>query len=205
MVSVFRARREPSNAVQPDTPAGDQESDAALVAVAQSDPRAFSPLYHRYVGPIYRFCYVRLSNQQAAEDATSDIFLKALGNLGSFRGGVFPAWLFRIAHNVVVDAYRKQRPSVTLDLAGNVASAGPSPEEQAIARSEADRLRDVLTQLPEEQRLILELDLAGWSGPQIADALGKRPGNIRVIRYRAMQRLKTILDPSNPSSRERTS
>lgn len=101
MVSVFRARREPSNALQPDTPAGDQESDAALVAVAQADPRAFSPLYHRYVRAIYRFCYVRLGNQQAAEDATSDIFLKALGNLNSFRGGTFPAWLFRIAHNVV--------------------------------------------------------------------------------------------------------
>lgn len=196
MVAVFRARREPSNALQPDEP------DAALVAAALRDARAFSKLYHRYVGPIYRFCFVRLDNQQAAEDATSDIFLKALNNLPTFRGGTFPAWLFRIAHNVVVDAYRKQRPALTLDRAGDAASSDPSPEEQAIAHSEASRLRRVMTRLPDEQRLVLELDLAGWTGPQIADALGKSPGNIRVIRHRAMQRLKTLLDTTDAPPRE---
>ena len=196
---MFRARPAPSTTLQPDTPA---EPDAVLVEAALRHPSAFSPLYHRYVRQIYRFCFVRLGNQQAAEDATSDIFLKAIGSLHTFRGGSFPAWLFRIAHNVVVDVYRKSRPALTLDQAGNVASADPSPEEQAVARTEAQRLRSNLQQLPEEQRIVIELGLAGWTTTQIADALGKRPGNVRVIRYRAMQRLKTLLDPPDDAFRE---
>ena len=191
---MFQARQEPSKALQAD------EQDATLVAAALQDSHAFSPLYRRYVGPIYRFCYVRLNDQQAAEDATSEIFLKALRNLTDFRGGTFPAWLFRIAHNVVIDAYRKQRPAVTLDRAGDVATSDPSPEDQVIARSEADRLRHALTRLSEEQRIVLELDLAGWTGPQIADVLDKSPGNVRIIRYRAMQRLKTLLGPTDEPS-----
>jgi RNA polymerase sigma-70 factor, ECF subfamily len=173
-----------------------------LAEAARRDPAAFSPLYHRYVRQIYRFCYVRLGNQQAAEDATSDIFLRAMGSLHGYRGGSFPAWLFRIAHNVVIDAHRKSRPAVALDQAGNLASADPSPEDQAVARSEAHRLRSNLDRLPEEQRIVIELGLAGWQTAQIADALGKRPGNVRIIRYRAMQRLQTLLDPPDDVFRE---
>ena len=199
---MFQAHSGLSNAIQPDCAPDNPGSDATLVAAAQADPRAFSPLYHRYVELIYRFCYVRLGNQQAAEDATSDVFLKALGNLHSSRGGTFPAWLFRIAHNVVVDAYRKGRPSVAIDRAGDLAASGPSPEDQAVSQSEADRLRRALAQLPDEQRFVVELDLAGWSGLQIGETLGKSAGNVRVIRYRAMQHLRTLLDPSGTPSRE---
>lgn len=197
MAIVFNARQQPSNTLQPD-----DTSDAALVEAARRNPHAFSPLYHRYVTPLYRFCYVRLGNQQAAEDATSDIFIKALGSLHGFRGGSFPAWLFRIAHNVVVDAHRKRRPSVALDQAGNVASTDPLPEDQAVARTEADRLRRVIQTLPDDQRIVIELGLAGWTTAQIADALGKQPGNVRIIRHRAMQRLKTLLDPPDDAFRE---
>ncbi len=199
---MFRAGPGPSKALQANRQADAAESDAALVAAAQANPRDFSALYHRYVERIYRFCYVRLANQQAAEDATSEVFLKVLGNLHRFRGGSFPAWLFRIAHNVVVDAYRKDQPSVTLDRAGDVATPDPSPEDQAVSQSETDRLHRALTQLPDEQRFVVELDLAGWSGLQIGEVLGKSPGNVRVIRYRAMQRMKTLLDPSDKPSRE---
>lgn len=199
--TVFQAHSGLSHTTQPDGAPDEMESDAALVAAAQVDTRAFSPLYHRYVERIYRFCHVRLGNQQAAEDATSEVFLKALGSLHRFRGGSFPAWLFRIAHNVVVDAWRKGRPAVTLDRAGDVATTDPSPEDQAVSRSETDRLRLALAQLPDEQRFVLELDLAGWSGAHIGEALGKSAGNVRVIRYRAMQRLKTLLGPSNEPSR----
>jgi len=196
---VFRARQAPSNALQPDAPA---ESDAVLAEAARRNPAAFSPLYHRYVRQIYHFCYVRLGSQQAAEDATSEIFIKAMNSLHGYRGGSFPAWLFRIAHSVVVDAYRKSRHSVALDRAGNVASADPLPEDQAIAQSEAHRLRRVIYQLPEDQRIVIELGLAGWTTAQIADALGKQPGNVRIIRHRAMQRLKTLLDPPDDALRE---
>jgi RNA polymerase sigma-70 factor, ECF subfamily len=80
--------------------------DEVLVAAARLDPRAFDAVYDRYVGPVYRYCHVRLGRREAAEDATSAVFLKALAGLDGYRPGNFPAWLFRIAANVVTDARR---------------------------------------------------------------------------------------------------
>src|SRR5689334_19953714 len=90
------------------------QDDRALVTAARRDPRAFGALYERYVRQIYRYAYVRLHNAPAAEDATSQTFLKALQALAQFRDGMFIAWLYRIAHNVVADAVR--RAPVTSDF-----------------------------------------------------------------------------------------
>jgi hypothetical protein len=68
--------------------------DAALVAAARVDPTAFAPLYARYLPPVYRYCYRRLGTSAAAEDATSEVFVKALAALPRFRAGSFRSWLF---------------------------------------------------------------------------------------------------------------
>ena len=62
-------------------------------------------------------CYNRLGDRQAAEDATSEAFLKALTHLPNYRSGSFAAWLYAIAHNVVIAHYRKERHSEPLDSA----------------------------------------------------------------------------------------
>ena len=87
------------------------EDDAALVARAKADPRAFAPLYRRYVDPVYRYCYRRLGNREAAEDATSLVFARALAVLPKCRDETFRSWLFAIAHNVIANDLRDQRPS----------------------------------------------------------------------------------------------
>src|SRR3954447_12702789 len=83
--------------------------EVSLVARAQEDRRAFAPLYVRYADPIYRYCFHRLGTRQAAEDATSLVFEKAIAKLPSFRQQSFRSWLFSIAHNVIVDNYRATR------------------------------------------------------------------------------------------------
>ncbi len=182
----------------------EEPDDAALAQAALADPAAFGPLYQRYVDPIYRYSLVRLGNRQSAEDATSKTFTKALSNLNSFRGGSFRAWLFRIAHNAVVDSHRKRRPSAPFDRVGSVAANDRSPEELAIARSEVDRLRQALDRLPQDQQIVIELGLAGWTGAEISEATGKSAGNVRIIRYRAMQRLTDILNPTAAEPGEHT-
>ena len=96
---------------RPDSPhatgAGAADDDAALVAAARNDPRAFGALYECYLNPVYGYCYVRLGSREAAEDLTSEVFIKALAGLDCYRGGLFVAWLFRIARNVVIDAQRR--------------------------------------------------------------------------------------------------
>src|SRR4051812_44637441 len=85
-------------------PWGTELSDAVLVARSKVDPQTFALLYQRYVTAIYRYCYHRLGSAESAEDATSEIFLKALVALPRHRDNQsFRSWLFAIAHNVVTD------------------------------------------------------------------------------------------------------
>src|SRR6478735_2973651 len=101
---------------QPDAPEGELDEDG-IVAQSLHDPRAFAPLYARYAAPIYGYCANRLGSRQAAEDATSVIFAKALTSLPGYRGPSFRAWLFGIAHHVVADAQRGRGPDASLDAA----------------------------------------------------------------------------------------
>ena len=92
----------PETATGPFVSAADE---GALIGAARTDPRAFAVLYHRHVSAVYRFCYRRLGTKEAAEDATAQVFTKALGGLAGYRGGSFQGWLLAIAHHVVVDGH----------------------------------------------------------------------------------------------------
>ena len=166
--------------------------DAALVAAARADRQAVRPLYERYVQQIYGFCYLRLGSREAAEDATSEVFVKALTGLEAYRGGVFAGWLYRIAQNVVTDTHRRgRRGRMTLPLAvaDNLADPSQDIEEANIT------VRSALRGLPDDQRAVLELQLAGWSSEQIGAALGRSPSAIRMTRARAIKHLRgTLMD-----------
>lgn len=166
--------------------------DDMLAAAARVDRVAFSVLYQRYLDPIFRYCFVRLQNRDAAEDVTSEVFLKALVGIHSFRGGNFGAWLFRIAHNEVIRGYRR-RENQLLGEVGDLADGAPSPERYAELQADRAQLLLALAQLSEEQRTVVELQLAGWTGVQAAAATGKSPAAVKMLRYRAILRLRTIL------------
>ncbi len=168
------------------------DNDSELARVAQADPRAFTALYERYVSPIYAYCLIRLNDREAAEDATSEVFVKALAGLGGYRNGVFAAWLFQIAHNVVVDAQRKRHPQPLTD-ADTLPAPGLTVEDAAVERMTRQDLRAALTQLSEEQRTVIEMQCAGWSGPRIAAALGKSLTAVRMLRFRAVERLRDLI------------
>jgi RNA polymerase sigma-70 factor (ECF subfamily) len=176
----------------------EQADDACLVALAQADPSAFAHLYERYVQSIYWFCYRRLGSVQAAEDATSAIFVKALTALPRFevKGGTFRSWLFTIAHNVVLDCLRQasRRGDRSLETVAEIEDGAPSPEATAVAGDESSALRAALARLTEEQRQIVELRLAGLNGLEIAAALGTSHAAVRTAQRRALLRLRALLD-----------
>jgi len=191
---MFRSRSRPSAQVLTRPSGGSTgSSDADYVAAARADPRAFAPLYERYLGPIYKYCYVRLGSPAAAEDATSEVFLKALAGLTGFRGGLFAAWLFRIAQNVVVDAYRRRRTTEPLGATSQYSDPSQMPEDAAEARAEREALRTALAALSDEQRAVVELKLAGWPDAETAAALGISPAAVKMHRYRALNRLRALL------------
>jgi len=169
------------------------DGDEALVARAKEHPAAFAPLYRRYVGPIYGYCYQRLGTKELAEDATSQTFTKALAALPRYRSDSFRGWLYTIAHNVVTDLHRR-RPTTPLDATWDVADHAPSPEAQTIAAESERNVRRLLGRLTPGQRDVIELELAGLTGPEIATVLGRRQGAIRATRFRAYSALRDLLN-----------
>lgn len=172
-----------------------EPDDAALVIAARADGRRFAALYRRYVDRIYRYSFRRLGSKEAAEDATSVIFSRALAAIDTCNPESFRPWLFTIAHNVIVSELRDRarRPQSALDPAAPLFDLDPGPEAVALAAERSASLRSVLAQLPEEQRRILELRVAGLSGPEIAAALGRSHGSVRVAQHRAIVRLRHLL------------
>lgn len=172
------------------------DDDARIVAQARANPAAFAELYRRYIDAVYRYARIRLGTREQAEDATSQIFLKALTALPSHReGGSFRAWLFTIAHNVVTDTYRARRVHWPLTTAAEHPDRAPSPEEEAVDAIQRDEVRAMLDLLPPDQQRVMELRLAGLTGNEIAEALGKTLGAVKMAQSRAIARLKATHAP----------
>lgn len=194
MLELDPPRTRPADA-PPDAAETTADDDAALVALAVRDRRAFAPLYARYAERVFRYSSRRLGSREAAEDATSVVFTKALAALPAFRGGSFGAWLFAIAHNVVVNATRR-RPDLPLDAIAEREdpSAGGLPEESALAAEERRVLRAMLAVLPDDQRRVVELRLAGLTGAEIAEVLGRSVASVKMLQLRALRRMRAAGD-----------
>ncbi len=185
-----------------DAPSGASD-DAALVAAAQTDPRAFDQLFDRYGDPVLNYCYYRLGTWEEAEDAAQQVFANAYAGLARFRnrdratdpGGSFRSWLFTIAHHEVANRRRgyARHPAMSLDLATEAFDLGPSPEELAVAADHQGRVLALVSQLSVDQRRALELRLAGLTDTEIGAVLGRTPGAVRAVQARAVARLRGLL------------
>ena len=168
------------------------DDEKVLVARAARNPEAFAPLYLRYFDRIHAYCFRRLGNPDEAADVTSIVFSRALSSLHTFRGDSFRSWLFAIAHNALTDHYRHRRPETSLDDAVRLRDRHPSPEDEAIAHEAQRTVVALLAALPEEQRQVVELRLAGLTSKEIGAVLGKQANAIDQAQYRAMTRLRVL-------------
>lgn len=139
-----------------------------------------------------------MHHRELAADAASQTFLKALTGIGGFRSGSFKSWLYAIARNVTIDMQRAARPQVDLAHAELVHDNAPSPEEHALRTDESDRLWRALQHLTNEQREVLELRLAGLTGAEIAAATRRSLPATKSIQFRALSRLRTVLEFDMP-------
>jgi RNA polymerase sigma-70 factor (ECF subfamily) len=190
-VAAVQRREVPRQRGSNDPPASAVE--AALVAEAQLNPLAFAPLYARYLDPIYRYCFHSLDSREAAEDATSVIFSRALASISACNPASFRSWLFAIAHNTISNAIRDRHQSTSLDHTSLIVDPSPSPEQEAIAFEQQKALRELLVQLPADQRRTVELRLAGLTGPETAAVLGKSHGAVKIAQHRAFVRLRELI------------
>jgi len=178
-----------------ETPAVTQNDTELVERVRAGDAGAFGLLYDRYLSPVYRYICFRVGGRQEAEDITGTVFLRAWEALPRFRGRdcAFSTWLYRIAHNAVVDHYRSGRPLGSLDVEAaeaQLADVGSDPG----ASVEIEDLRAALAELPPEQRELLLLRFVdGLGHDEVAKVVGKSEGACRVIQHRALRALGRIL------------
>ena len=159
----------------------------------QGDAEAFARLYACYVERITRYVYFRVTDHQLAEDITSRIFLKMLEKLDTYQVGQSPviAWLYRMAHNAVIDHYRLKRTFISLeDVHPAEAKQEDGIEEKLDLQVKSQQLRAALQVLTEDQQRVLTLKfIHGLSTQEIARRLGKRQGAVRGLQMRALQKL----------------
>jgi len=181
-----------------------EDIEEGWIAAARHDPRAFAPLYDRYATAIYRFCYRKVGDVETANDLTAQVFVKAIERLDRYQpkpGASFRSWLFAIARNLVTDRWRRHRPTHPLDpVAHTLVDREPSPEHLAIEADRLAHLRDVLDTLPEKQRAIIELRLAGFTTTEIMATLGMTEPAVKSAQYRAYHRLRELLSPDQEPS-----
>lgn len=177
----------------------DREKELAQRA-SQHDPEAFAELYDLYVDKIYNYVYYKVGNATEAEDLTAQVFMKAWEAIGNYRwqGHSFSPWLFRIAHNLVVDYHRARRQTVVLEAV----ETGPHkplatddrPEQVLHHLMTMERVREAIRQLTEEQQTVIILRfLEGYSTAEIAEIMGKRRGAVRGLQFRGLAALRKIL------------
>lgn len=188
----FLRTRERSTSVEDDP--SEYAPDDILVAQAQHDPRRFAALYARYFPGVYGYCFSELRDPEAAADAASLTFLRALSALDRYRpDNRFRSWLFAIAHNVLLDAHRRERPVTTLTMEMGLVDPYPRPDEHALMRIELERLEEALAHLPADDRRLLELRRAGLRGHEIGAVLGIGHAAARQRQVRALDRLRLAL------------
>jgi RNA polymerase sigma-70 factor (ECF subfamily) len=169
--------------------------------LARSDPfdeRVLTEIYQTFSPRLYRYAYRLLGDVYEAEDVVAETFqrlLLALRNQAGPRRHL-SAYLYRIAHNLITDRYRRA-PGIWLTLDETFeASPDEDPLHLAAQRFDQDRARAALARLTADQRQVIVLKyLEGLSNEEIALTLDKPIGAVKALQHRAIEALRRSLKP----------
>ena len=182
-------------------------SHDALIRRAQAlDPGALAELYDRNFDGIYRYLYTRVRHQADAEDLTEQVFLKMVDSIHRYRprGVAFSSWLYRIAHNLLVDRYRRAGREA-VELSAQVADARPYADPAALVQNSEERrqlLAAVHRLTPEQQQVITMRFIDNLDVDEIARLMRRRPGAIHSMQHRALASLyRFLLEPGQVEAR----
>lgn len=169
-----------------------------LSKAISGDKQAFGYLYEHLYNQIFNYLLIRTGNRNDAEDMTEIVFLKAWDHLGGFSQQTgsysFRAWVFRIAHNTLVDHYRKRKVVQSFDEVDISGSIKENPEWVVAAKeSTMELIKAINTLDTQSQHVIVSRFFSKLSHKETAQSLGISEGNVRVIQFRTLERLRKIL------------
>jgi RNA polymerase sigma-70 factor (ECF subfamily) len=158
---------------------------------SKGDPIALGQIYDAYAQRVFRYLFRRLGSASLAEDLTADVFLRMVEASGTprFCQGSLAPWLYRLAHNRLVDHFRQHDEL-------------PLPEEFDLPDEKRDdlqvhrqELRLALRKLtPDQQQVVALKFLEGLSNSEIAAAMDKPEGAVKSIQHRALAALRRLLE-----------
>jgi RNA polymerase sigma-70 factor (ECF subfamily) len=170
-----------------------QDERDLVRSAQQHDGEAFAQLYDKYFNKIYRYVAFKVGNKAEAEDMAQQVFVSALQNISSFkwRNIPFSAWLFRIAHNKVVDYLRKKSRQATVPLEGIQVVSASDPQRTAELRLDIEWLKAATGELTAAQREVITLRFAGdLPIAQVAQIMGKSQGAVKALQHSAIIALR---------------
>ena len=166
--------------------------DAAIAG----DAAAFAALYDQHLERVYRHVYYWVGNRADAEDLTQQVFLHAWQAIGRYKrtNASFIAWLFTIAHNLAMSFWRRAKETLYLELEPVSQDRWADPEAATLAKHDRLAVRRTLLRLKREQQQVITMRfLEHLEYADIAAALGKSEGNVRVIQHRALSEFRRLL------------
>lgn len=170
---------------------------AMIARVREGDSHAIDALYEVYAPRMRQYCYVRLGHRQAAEDCVQEMFIriwKALPTIEYQGEQAFLGWMYTIAYHVVVTYIRRRNHRLDLSLTPDVQLIDGKSSDLARTICDREALRHALTQLTGDQLQVITLRFfGGLSTAEVAAALNRTDGAIRVLQHRAIKRLQHVL------------
>lgn len=174
------------------------DEDARLVWQAQNgDVEAVARIYECYQPSIFTYIYYRVGDQALAEDLTSEVFTRLVDKLPTYTPSERPilAWLYTVAHNLLVGHYRKNNQQPEKNLPATLPDGSAGPEARTEAHLWREGLQMALHQLTEEQQQVIILKFVqDYSNAEIAAVLGKTEGAVKSMQHRALAALHRILE-----------
>jgi RNA polymerase sigma-70 factor, ECF subfamily len=169
--------------------------DIDIQKLRSGDNEAFSMLYETYVRKIYDFLYFKTFNQEIAEDITQETFFKALKKIHSFQWNTsaeLSSWLYTIAHNAVIDFFRKNREYVELDESSEIVEYTENFSSNIDQKTQLEEVMSYLNTLSKDQKDILIMRI--WdelSYTEIAKITGKTVDACKKIVSRALIQIQS--------------
>ena len=177
------------------------DEKALLLGARQFDEQALAGIYDLYSPEVFAYAARLLGQADLAEECVAETFsrfLKALAQGGGPQN-YLRAYLYRTAHNWVVDHYRAQARVIADSSAALETAPDPRPGLLAglVRQAEAQQVRLALLQLTDDQRQVIVLKyLQGLSNEDVAMALGRPVGAIKALQHRALEKLRGLLQES---------
>ncbi len=173
-----------------------QDEQSLVQRAKEHDRVAITQLYEDNFDRIYRYVVLKIGERTEAEDITQQVFVNAIKAISSFKhkGVPFSAWLYRIAHNQVVDYLRKKSKRATAPLDDSIQSKNPGPEQIAEQNIDIEQLAKATSQLTKAQQEVIHLRFTSeLPVAQVARIMGKREGAIKALQHSAIVSLRKVL------------